>query len=164
MIYTADLSKSGYVTLTDEELAEGVYAGHALRQTSLQEGYSEGHGFEGDGEAIQVEGLVAERAGYKFFSIPWEVRNKAFKGADALKDVQFRFMGRNHYGLRIRPGDPDNHRFVAIYPAGEKRFRIAGWCWGGHGKLQQWLIPAAPDRPPMYAVPQQLLKSFKEVA
>jgi hypothetical protein len=154
-----------FVQLTDSEYRGACDVGRWMYEKSHADGRSDAYGFDGDGERIQILGSLCERAAAKALGIYWPGAIDQGDAPDLAFGVEVRLMGRDWYGLRLRPKDHD-HRpnvGVVIEPGREAGpYRIPGWIIAGDGKRPEWMM-APNGRLPMYAVPQSSLRPLAEL-
>lgn len=166
MIYSSCHDYEEYVTLTSWEFQTACLVGRWMYEKSQADGRSDAHGFEGDGERIQMLGSLAERAAAKALDVHWPAGIDQGDLSDLPHNIEVRALSRDWYGLRVRDSDLDDRRVVAvIIPEGLERlgpYRLPGWITAEQAKRTDWVI-SPNGRPPMFAVPQDHLYPIAEL-
>jgi len=169
MIYTACHRYDVFVSLTDVEIDEALEFGRQMYHLSQCRGLHDHRTFVRrgvNGERVQSIGSLAERAGAKALGLPWTHWIDTFKSPDLHHNIEVRLIGVDHYGLRIYDRDDDSRRVVGVVierGAEHSVYRIPGWINAKYAKRPEYLIDPLNRGQPMYAVPQDRLRSLKEL-
>ena len=170
MKYSASHINSITVELTSQEIEQAVRHGMAMRKVSIQKQHKNHKGYNPDDKKamrVQCLGALAEAIACKALEIPIALTNETFNVEDLPGGIQVRLIGAEHYGLRVYLKDDPNWKVIGVViPPGKERsgsYRVAGWCLASEaqGKLEWEMAPC--NRPPMYCVPQNCLRSVSEL-
>ena len=166
MIYRAHHNGEEFVSLTDHEIDIAAYHGALIFRKSQRDWRANRPTVNGDGRRIQMLGAVAERAAAKALGIYWPSAVDQGGLPDLPHEIEVRMIGIEHYGLRVRPRDPDDRRVVGVViPRGGERapYRLPGWILAGDAKRKEWLMDPNGGGWPFYAVPQHSLRPLAEL-
>jgi hypothetical protein len=169
-IYVEDHQASEWVTLSEYEVDFAIQVGVRIWRDSQADGRSDRDGwvgFQGDGgKRRQALGSLCENIASACLGIHWPMSVNQFGEPDLPHNVEVRLIGLPHYGLRVYPRNDNSRRVVGVVvPPGEERagtYRVAGWYLAGDGKRAEWQM-SPHDRPPMFAVPQSVLRHPSEL-
>lgn len=168
-IYRAFHGNDEWIKLKDEIIDWVARHGVRKRKISVANGYRNHHGYDPDEEtAIRVQALgdVAEAAIAEALGYPIVLSEGVFNVPDLPDDIQVRLIGVEHYGLRVYDSDEDHWRVVGVViPRGKERerYRLPGWFMAGEAKRHLEWSMAPHNRPPMIAVPQEILRPLSEL-
>jgi hypothetical protein len=119
-------------------------------------GLKDAHGFRGDGEAINLDGTLAELAVAK--GLDYFFRPLGHLPGEDVPDVgpfQIRSTRWASGKLIVYESDPDDP-FLLVVVESEARFRIAGWIEAAEAKNPDFWNPEARD--PSFWIPQSALR------
>lgn len=165
MLATEYKATSAGVTVRLEwyELQQAAIVGINRRIKALHAGGKETHGFDGDRAwTVDIEGAAGELAVAKVLGVYWSGSINTFKFGADVGHLQVRTMGKEHYGLLIRPNDDDAAIFVLVVGRAPQ-FRVVGFIRGIDAKKQEWFQSFGNGRPAAYFVPQDRLEPIENL-
>jgi hypothetical protein len=169
--YQASYHASEWVALAPFEWQSAWLVGQWIWEHSHQDGRSDREGWKGFTEGQdaglrqQCLGSLCERVAAKALDLYWPSAVDNFSEPDLSHNVEVKLIGVEHYGLRIYPRMHDSRRVVGVVvPRGSEQgpYRVAGWYPARQAKRPEWML-SPHGRPPMFAVPQEHLRSLREL-
>lgn len=149
--------------LTQTELMVIAYVGSGRNVQCLTREYTPGAGIGvANTWTPNIEGAAGEMATAKALGIYWEpiIGNLH---ADDVGPYQVRTnMSRRYDDTCLRPRDKPNRVYISVLSFCPD-FELIGWIRGADGKLDEYLRPGDPDRPPCFYVPRKKLLPMSEL-
>jgi hypothetical protein len=151
------------VRLTQTELMVAAYVGSGRNVQCLTREYTPGAGVGVVNTwTPNIEGAGGEMATAKALGIYYEpiIGNLH---ADDVGPYQVRTnMSRRYDDTCLRPRDKPDRVYIGVLSFCPE-FELIGWIWGVDGKLDEWLRPGDPGRPPCFYVPRKKLLPMREL-
>jgi hypothetical protein len=136
----------------------GWYVAGQRSLRSLFRGSRNNHGLTDlvRAQAIHVYGTWAEMVVAKALGCYWEPTVDTFKSPDVGQNIQVRWAERPEHRLIVRPADDASHVYVLVSGFGPD-FEVRGWMDGASAKREAYHTELGNGRPPVYAIPSEVL-------
>lgn len=164
------------VTLNSTQLALAKVIGDRRMAGAVARGYKNKAGLVSEGWGEHYLGAEGELAFSVGTGVPWPMTVDTFSEPDFPPDVDIKTRGWSltRRGvdlcqLLVRPESNPEYRYVHVVGT-EGDYLIRGWAWGSEVMRREYLCnpkskkdPKAPPRPPMFAMPNHLLRPLDEL-
>ena len=149
--------------LSQTELMVAAYVGSGRNVQCLTRGYTPGAGVGPENSwTLNIEGAAGEMATAKALGIYYEPIIGNLQ-ADDVGPYQVRAnCSRKYDDTCLRQRDKPNRVYISVLSFCPD-FELIGWIRGVDGKLDEYLRPGEPDRPPCFYVPRKALLPMSEL-
>jgi len=126
-----------WIFLKPPKVERVIKVGKERQAEAIRMGLEDKHGFEGDGEAIHINGAGGECAFAEAMGVEWAGHVNTFKKGGDVLHYQIRTRSRHWYDLIVREDDDPEAIFVHV--TGElPEYFVAGWIRGRDARLGEW--------------------------
>jgi hypothetical protein len=155
--------------LTRDEVNACARFGLSLQERAEKRNFKKTPGETADNATLGKQhalSQVTEGAMRRHFGWPLEFNANGFNEPDLPGRLQVRSITGEHKGLKVKSRDGADWRVVGVIaPPGKERgpYRLPGWYLAGDAQQREdWAKPWF-DGPPVYIVPQKLLRPMSEL-
>ena len=163
------VEKDEWAYMTTEEVNECARFGLSLQKRAEDRNFKKTPGETADNETLGRQhalSQVTEGVIRRHFGWPLEFNPNGFNEPDLPGRIQVRTITGEYKGLKVKSRDGADWRVVGVIaPPGKERgpYRLPGWFIAGEAQgREEWQRPWF-DGPPVFIVPQRLLRPMSEL-